>query len=107
LANLTLSSLQPYESRTANLFKVFTEVTLLLTLSITGMLRVGFGALSGVGIAGLRMQQRGQLGLSWRRRLREVRSKNRTVKFKNKMLTTVQTTSATAQKVGLDLVVPH
>ena len=74
--------------------------------------RVGFGALSGAGrlsteIAGLRMRWRGQLGLSWRRRLREARSKNRTVKFKNKMLTTVQTTSVTSQKVRLGRVVPH
>jgi hypothetical protein len=69
--------------------------------------RVELQSLSGAGrlsteIAGLRMRWRGQLGLSWRRRLREARSKNRTVKFKNKMLTTVHTTLVTAQKVGLD-----
>jgi hypothetical protein len=35
---------QPYKSGTANLFKVATEVTLLVTLVISGMLRVDMAA---------------------------------------------------------------
>jgi hypothetical protein len=40
LARAVAAWCQPFESRAANLFKVATEVTLLLTLVIAGMLRV-------------------------------------------------------------------
>eukprot|EP01052_Picozoa_sp_SAG31_P077050 SAG31_NODE_36380_length_314_cov_0.567442_1_plen_43_part_10 len=36
----TAAWFQPYRNRAANLFKVGTEVTLLITLTIAGLLRV-------------------------------------------------------------------
>jgi hypothetical protein len=60
-----------------------------------------------VEMAGLRRRRRGQLGQSSGRRVRAVRRKSRTLKFKNRLLTIVQTTTFTAQKVGSDLEVPH
>ena len=39
--------------------------------------------------------------------MRAVRRKSRTLKFKNRMLTIVQTATAIALKVGLDLEFPH
>ena len=65
-----------------------------------------WGRLS-IEMAGVRMRRRGQLGPSWGRRMRAVRWKSWTLKFKNRMLTIVQTTTAIALKVGLDLEVPH